>query len=133
MMSLLVVLPIAGCGPSIRSIEWTSETRSPRQEQSIVTIIDYRGPRGAAIGTVVPGTYTIKGSYDIANSSFTFGYIEFSFEGNISYMQNDANLDRCWGVRIYEFGVAQEGIARAKEFAHQLAAGLKEESENDGA
>jgi flavodoxin len=65
----------------------------------------------------------------------------FCFQGNqvqsalsfISYMQNDANLDRFWGVQIYEFGIAQEGIAKAKEFAHQLAAGLEEESENDGA
>jgi flavodoxin len=65
----------------------------------------------------------------------------FCFQGNqvqsalsfISYMQNDANLDRCWGVRIYEFGISAEGISRAKEFAHQLAAGLEEESEKDGA
>lgn len=55
----------------------------------------------------------------------------FCFQGNqvqsalsfISYMQNGANLDRYCGVRIYEFGIPPEGIARAKEFAHQLAAG----------
>jgi len=57
----------------------------------------------------------------------------FCFQGNevqsalsfISYMQNDANLDRFWGVKIYEFGIPAEGIAKAKEFARQLATGLK--------
>lgn len=60
----------------------------------------------------------------------------FCFKGNqlqsalsfISYMRNDANLDRFWGVRIYEFGVPREGIERAKEFARTLATTLKETS-----
>ncbi len=57
----------------------------------------------------------------------------FCFQGNqiqsalsfISYMKNDANLDRFMGVKIYEFGVPAEGIARAKEFARGLAATLQ--------
>ena len=57
----------------------------------------------------------------------------FCFQGNdiqsalsfISYMKHDANLDRFCGVKIYEFGVPAEGIARAKEFARGLAAGLQ--------
>ncbi len=57
----------------------------------------------------------------------------YCFKGNqlqsslsfISYMQNDSNLDRFWGVKIYEFGIPAEGIASAKEFARQLATGLK--------
>jgi len=44
----------------------------------------------------------------------------------ISYMKNDANLDRFWGLKIYEFGVPADGIARAKEFARELRAGLTE-------
>ena len=59
----------------------------------------------------------------------------FCFQGNdlqsalsfISYMKNDANLERFWGLKIYEFGVPAEGIARAKEFAHELGAGLTEQ------
>lgn len=57
----------------------------------------------------------------------------FCFRGNqvqsalsfISYLKNDVNLDRFWGIRIYEFGVPAEGIARAEEFARQLANELK--------
>ncbi|MEO8494133.1 MAG: flavodoxin family protein [Planctomycetota bacterium] len=57
----------------------------------------------------------------------------FCFQGSdlrsalsfISYMENDANLERFWGLKIYEFGVPAEGIARAKEFARELAAGLQ--------
>ena len=56
----------------------------------------------------------------------------FCFRGNqvqsalsfISYLQKDANLDRYCGVRIYEFGVPAEGIARAEQFARQLATTL---------
>jgi flavodoxin len=56
----------------------------------------------------------------------------FCFRGNqlqsalsfISYMQHDANLERCCGVRIYEFGVPPEGIEMARDFARRLAAGL---------
>ena len=62
----------------------------------------------------------------------------FCFKGNqiqsalsfISYLHNDENLERFCGVRIYEFGVPDEGIAKAKEFARGLAAGLKENGGN---
>ncbi|MCA9144269.1 MAG: flavodoxin family protein [Planctomycetaceae bacterium] len=61
----------------------------------------------------------------------------FCFRGNdiqsalsfISYMKNDANLERFWGVKIYEFGIPPEGIARAKEFARELAVRLMSPSE----
>lgn len=65
----------------------------------------------------------------------------FCFQGNqlqsafsfISYLHNDANLDRFWGVKIYEFGVPAEGIARAREFARELATGLRaKEDTNQG-
>ncbi len=56
----------------------------------------------------------------------------FCFQGNqlqsslsfISYMQHDANLDRCYGIKIFPFGVPAEGIGRAKEFARKLNHGL---------
>lgn len=55
----------------------------------------------------------------------------FCFQGNqiqsalsfISYMKHDTNQDRFWGVKIYRFGVPDEGIKRAKEFARELAVG----------
>ena len=61
----------------------------------------------------------------------------FCFQGSdlqsalsfISYMKNDANLDRFWGFKIYEFGVPDEGIAKAKEFARELGAGLQASGE----
>lgn len=57
----------------------------------------------------------------------------FCFKGNdlqsalsfISYMQFDENRDRLWGIKIYEFGVPSEGIARAKDFARKLVGGLR--------
>lgn len=56
----------------------------------------------------------------------------FCFKGNevqsalsfISFMKNDANLERFWGVKIHEFGVPAEGIAKAREFAEDLGAKL---------
>lgn len=61
----------------------------------------------------------------------------FCFRGNqiqsalsfISYLEHDENRDRCCGIRIYEFGVPPDGIARAREFARQLAAGLERDDE----
>ncbi len=53
----------------------------------------------------------------------------FCFQGNqiqsalsfISYLHNETNLDRCCGVKIYEFGIPADGIARAQDFARELA------------
>ena len=63
----------------------------------------------------------------------------FCFRGNqiqsalsfISYLEHDENLDRCCGIRIYEFGVPPDGIARAKEFARELASGLQRSDETE--
>ena len=57
----------------------------------------------------------------------------FCFQGSdlqsalsfISYMKNDANLDRYCGVRIYEFGIPADGIDRARDFARELTAKLQ--------
>ena len=59
----------------------------------------------------------------------------FCFRGNqiqsalsfISYMKHERNLDRFWGIRIYEFGVPSEGIARARTFASELSSELRPE------
>ena len=64
----------------------------------------------------------------IQGATFVDG-VAFCFQGNqiqsalsfISYMKHEANRDRFWGVKIYKFGVPDEGIARAKEFARELA------------
>ena len=72
-------------------------------------------------GTFFDGaTFCFRGSGDQSALSF------------ISYMQHDANLDRFWGVKIYEFGVPAEGIARAKEFARQLRRKLEPPSNAEG-
>ena len=52
----------------------------------------------------------------------------FCFAGNqiqsalsfISYLKHDRDLERCCGIRIYRFGVTEEGIQRAKEFASKI-------------
>ncbi len=66
-----------------------------------------------------------QGGRFVDGAAFCFegGYIrsEMSF---ISYMRNDANLDRFLGFKIYKFGVSDEGIARAKEFAQELGRGV---------
>lgn len=66
-----------------------------------------------------------QGGTFVDGAAFCFdgGYIrsELSF---ISYMKNDADLGRFWGFKIYKFGVSDEGIARAKEFARGLGRGL---------
>lgn len=49
----------------------------------------------------------------------------------ISFMKNEANLDRFWGFKIYEFGIPDEGIARARDFARELADGFVDKSAND--
>ena len=65
-------------------------------------------------GTFVDGaTFCFKGSQ--VGSALSF----------ISYMHHEANRDRFMGCKIYEFGIPPEGIARAKEFARDLAAGLQ--------
>ena len=56
----------------------------------------------------------------------------FCFRGNqiqtalsfINYMQTETNRDRYCGIKIYEFGVPQDGLDRAKEFAERLAKDL---------
>lgn len=56
----------------------------------------------------------------------------FCFRGNqvqtalsfINFMQNEKNADRYWGIRIYDFGVTEEGLSKAKDFAHRLASSL---------
>jgi hypothetical protein len=61
----------------------------------------------------------------------------FCFQGSdlqsalsfISFMKNDANLDRFWGFKIYPFGVPEEGISRAKDFARQLSGELTKADE----
>ncbi len=66
-----------------------------------------------------------QGGTFVDGAAFCFdgGYVrsELSF---ISYMKNDADLGRFWGFKIYKFGVSDEGIARAKEFAGELGRGL---------
>jgi hypothetical protein len=57
----------------------------------------------------------------------------FCFRGNtlqsalsfISYMHSGADRDRYWGVKIYPFGIPEEGLAAARAFARRLADGLK--------
>ena len=57
----------------------------------------------------------------------------FCFRGNqlqsalsfISYLKHEKNMDRFWGIHIYEFGVPSEGIAQAKEFARELSNELR--------
>ena len=66
-----------------------------------------------------------QGGTFVDGAAFCFdgGYIrsELSF---ISYLKNDADLGRFWGFKIYKFGVSDEGIAKAKEFARELGSGL---------
>ena len=66
-----------------------------------------------------------QGGTFVDGAAFCFdgGYIrsELSF---ISYLKNDADLGRFWGFKIYKFGVSDEGIAMAKEFARELGSGL---------
>lgn len=70
-------------------------------------------------GTFVDGaTFCFQGSQ--LQSALSF----------ISFMKNDKNLDRFWGVKIYDFGVPHEGIARAKEFARELGTGLQAEDDS---
>ncbi len=53
----------------------------------------------------------------------------FCFRGNqiqtalsfISYMQSETNRERYCGIRIYDFGVPQEGLEKARTFAKRLA------------
>ena len=67
-----------------------------------------------------------QGGTFVDGAAFCFdgGYIrsELSF---ISYLKNDADLGRFWGFKIYKFGVSDEGIAMAKEFARELGSGLR--------
>lgn len=66
-----------------------------------------------------------QGGIFVDGAAFCFdgGYIrsELSF---ISYLKNDADLGRFWGFKIYKFGVSDEGIAMAKEFARELGSRL---------
>mgnify|MGYP001823761348 CR=1 FL=1 len=66
-----------------------------------------------------------QGGTFVDGAAFCFdgGYVrsELSF---ISYLKNDADLGRFWGFKIYKFGVSDEGIAKAKEFAQGLGRGL---------
>lgn len=58
----------------------------------------------------------------------------FCFEGNqvqtalsfLNYMQTEANRERYWGVKIYCFGVPDEGIEKARSFARGLATKKKQ-------
>lgn len=53
----------------------------------------------------------------------------FCFRGNqlqtglsfINYMQTQTNRERYCGIKIYEFGIPQEGLEKAKTFAGRLA------------
>jgi menaquinone-dependent protoporphyrinogen IX oxidase len=59
----------------------------------------------------------------------------FCFQGNqiqsalsfISYLKNDQDLERVWGIRIYRFGIPEDGIARAQEFASKLVGSIRKE------
>jgi len=60
----------------------------------------------------------------------------FCFRGNqvqtaltfLNYMQTEQNRDRYLGVRIYEFGIPDEGIEKARSLARDLARSQKSEA-----
>ncbi len=53
----------------------------------------------------------------------------FCFQGNqvqsmlsfINYLKTGADRERCWGVKLFKFGVPQDGLDKAKAFARELA------------
>lgn len=60
----------------------------------------------------------------------------FCFQGNqlqtalsfLCYMQTESNRDRYFGIKIYNFGIPEEGIEKARSFARDLANGKGQSS-----
>ena len=62
-----------------------------------------------------------RGGTYVDGASFCFkGSALRSVLSFISYHENGANLDRFWGFKIYEFGIPEEGLERASDFAVSL-------------
>lgn len=54
----------------------------------IIQVSELRGPRGATITNITPGTYQARGTYDLTGSGVTGGVIELGFLGSVVTGQN---------------------------------------------
>ena len=77
---------VTGCARGLptetRPIAWKTAEHLGGDGKDYIRVTEFRGPPGAALGKVLPGTYVVKGTYDLRDSSLDHGRLDFGFVGS---------------------------------------------------